>query len=65
MNPVTTQPNRGTIRHGDLYPGSLADIKGSAFVNSRSRGQSEIQAAVRDFSGGIRQTDVVQKEFNV
>jgi hypothetical protein len=58
MNPVKTQPNRGTVRHGDFYPGRLADIKGSI-------GQSEIQAALGDFSGGIRQTDVVQKEFNV
>jgi hypothetical protein len=56
MIPVTTQPKRGTVRHDDYYPGSLAVIKGVG---------SCIQAAVIDSSGSIRQTDVVQKEFNM
>jgi hypothetical protein len=26
MIPLTTQQNRGTVRHGDFYPGSVAVI---------------------------------------
>jgi hypothetical protein len=59
MIPVTTQRNRGTVRHGDFYHGRVALIKGVDSLIQSSRGQAEIQAAVRDSSGGI------QKEFNV
>jgi hypothetical protein len=31
---VTTQKDRGTVHHGDFYPGRVSDIKGSAFLNS-------------------------------
>jgi hypothetical protein len=34
--PVTTQKNRGTVRHGDFYSGRLAIIKRSSFANSSS-----------------------------
>jgi hypothetical protein len=27
--------NGGIVRHGDFYPGRVADIKGSTFVNSK------------------------------
>jgi hypothetical protein len=54
----------GTLGGGDFYPGRVEGIKGSGFVNSRRRDQSEIQTAVRD-SSEIRQTDVVQEEFSV
>jgi hypothetical protein len=43
--------NRGTVRHYDLYAGRVTIIKGSGFVNSRSRDQSEIsERLVRDSS---------------
>jgi hypothetical protein len=32
---MTTQKNGGTARHVDFYPGRMAAIKGSAFVNSK------------------------------
>jgi hypothetical protein len=32
---VTTLENKGTVRYGDIYPGRVAVVKGSAFVNSR------------------------------
>jgi hypothetical protein len=35
---VATQKNRGTVRHDDFYPGRVAVIKGSAFVNSGVEG---------------------------
>jgi hypothetical protein len=59
------QNNRGqlTIRHGDLYSGPVAVMKGSSFVHSM---QPEILVLLLiDSSDGIRQTDVVQKEFSV
>jgi hypothetical protein len=47
---VTTQKNNnGTLENGDFYPGRMAVIKGSAFINSSSRDQFEIgERAVRD-----------------
>jgi hypothetical protein len=33
--PVTTQKNRGTVRHGDFHSSRLAVIKGGSFVHSR------------------------------
>jgi hypothetical protein len=56
---VTTQKNRGTVRHGDVYPGRTAVIKSNAFVNSRAEEMSQ------RFFVGIRQTDVVKKVFNL
>jgi hypothetical protein len=32
---MTTQKTRGTVRDGDFYPGRVAVVKGSAFVNSK------------------------------
>jgi hypothetical protein len=61
--PLTTQNNRGIVRHGDFYPGRVAVIKGSAFVNSKAVEMSA--RVVRDsdrsqrFFREIRQTDVV------
>jgi hypothetical protein len=60
--PVITKRNRGTVRHGNIYPGSVEVIKGRAFVNSRVVETSP--RLVRD-SEEIRQTDVIQKEFIV
>jgi hypothetical protein len=54
-----------TVRIGYSCPGRLVVRKGSALVNSSIIDEPEIQAAVRISSGDIRQTDVVQKEFNV
>jgi hypothetical protein len=56
---LTTQKQRGTVRHGDFYPGPVAVIKGSAFVNLRV-----VEKSPRFFTE-ISQTDVVQKEFNM
>jgi hypothetical protein len=57
---VTTQKNKGTVRHGDLYPGHVAVMKGSAFVNSSSGDQTEISER---FFREISKTDVIQKEL--
>jgi hypothetical protein len=47
----------GTLGGSDFYSGHVEVIKGSAFLNLRSKGQSEIQTAVRDSSERfIRQT---------
>jgi hypothetical protein len=51
-----------TVENGHFSPGRLAAIKGSGFVNSSSRDQWEIRER---FYIEIRQTDVVQKEYNV
>jgi hypothetical protein len=45
---VTTQQNREIIRHGDFYPGRLADIKEVNSYIQESTDQSEIQAAERE-----------------
>jgi hypothetical protein len=46
-----TENNRGTVRYGDFYEGRVEVIKSSGFVNSNSRGQSEIsEMVVRDSS---------------
>jgi hypothetical protein len=57
--------SNGILELGDFYSDCVEVIKGSAFVNSGGEvDQSEIQAAVRDSSDGIHQTDIIQ-EFNV
>jgi hypothetical protein len=33
---VTTQQNKGTVRHGDFYSGRVEVIKGIGYVNSSS-----------------------------
>jgi hypothetical protein len=55
--PMTTQKNRGTVWHDDFYPGCMADIKSSAFVNLSSRDQSKIsERLVRLHMGFVRHT---------
>jgi hypothetical protein len=58
--PVTIQKDRETVRHGDFYSGNYKRQCIREFENSRD--QSEI--CERLFIE-IRQTDVVQKEFNI
>jgi hypothetical protein len=45
--PMTKEKNSGTVRYGDFYPGHMAVIKGSAFVNSRGV-EIQIQTAIRN-----------------
>jgi hypothetical protein len=60
--PVTTEE----LFNSDFYPGLVAVIKSSGFVNSSSIDYSDIsERLVRDFFIEILQTGVVQKEFNV
>jgi hypothetical protein len=63
--PMTTKQNRGTVKHGDFYPGRVEVIKAVDSWIRENRDQSKIQTVVRDSFREIHQTDVVRKEFNV
>jgi hypothetical protein len=47
MSPVTTQQKSGAVRHGDFYPGFLAVIKGSTFVNFTDSDSDRSQKFIR------------------
>jgi hypothetical protein len=52
--PVTTQKNRGTVRHGDFYPGRMAAIKGSAIVTvGRNIKLNSTQLRTNRCGGGV------------
>jgi hypothetical protein len=61
---VAAQKNRGTVRHGDLYPGGVAVIKGSEFMNSKVVVEMSPRLAKRFFRENC-QTDVAYNEFKV
>jgi hypothetical protein len=49
-----TEQNRGTVRHGDFYPGRVTVKKGSGFVNSSERKTDVVQGSRKVILKGIQ-----------